>query len=79
MPNTSNTTREGKLVLLQTACAVAFNDDTGRIINVRVLFDTGSQKSYVTDTLVSRLNLKPLKKEKLQLNTFGEPGFKGRN
>ena len=75
--NTSNTTREGKLVLLQTARAVAFNDDTGRTINVRVLFDTGSQRSYVTDTLVSRLNLKPLKKEKLQLNTFGEPGFKG--
>ena len=79
MANTSNTTREGKLVLLQTARAVAFNDDTGRTINVRVLFDTGSQRSYVTDTLVSRLNLKPLKKEKLQLNTFGGPGFKGRN
>ena len=33
----------------------------------------------MTDTLVSRLNLKPFKKEKLQLNTFGEPGFKGIN
>ena len=76
--NTSNSGRLGKLVLLQTACAIAFNDDTGRSISVRVLFDTGSQISYVTDALVRRLNLKPLKREKLQLNMFGELGFKGK-
>jgi len=28
--------------------------------------------------LVRRLNLKPLKRKKLQLNTFGELGFKGK-
>ena len=77
--NTSNTAKGGKLVLLQTAQAVA-SDDTGkRSVNVRILFDTGSQRSYVTDALVRRLNLKPLRKEKLQLNTFGEPGFRGKS
>ena len=30
--NTSNSARSGKLVLLRTARAVAFNDDTGRLI-----------------------------------------------
>ena len=66
-------------MLLQTAWAVA-SDDTGkRSVNVRILFDTGSQWSYVADALVRRLNLKPLRKEKLQLNTFGEPGFRGKS
>ena len=77
--NTSNTAKGGKLLLLQTARAVA-SDDTGkRSVNVRILFDTGSQRSYMTDALVRRLNLKPLRKEKLQLNTFGEPGFRGKS
>ena len=66
-------------MLLQTARAVASDDTSGRSVNVRILFYTGSQRSYVTDALVRRLNLKPLKREKLQLNTFGEPGFKGKN
>ena len=36
-----------------------------------------NQITYVTDALVRHLNLKLLKKEKLQLNTFRELGFKG--
>jgi len=74
--NTSNSVRSGKLVLLQTTRAVAFNDDTGSSINVRILFDTGSQRSYETDVLVRHLNLKLLKMERLQLNAFGEVGFR---
>ena len=82
--NTSNTSSNSaasgdKLVLLQTACALASDGTSGRSGNVRILFDTGSQRSYVIDTLVRHLNLKPLKRERLQLNTFGEPGFKGKS
>ena len=33
----------------------------------------------MADALIRRLNLKPLRKEKLQLNTFGEPGFRGKS
>ena len=57
-------------MLLQTARAVA-SDDTGkRSVNLRILFDTGSQRSYVADALVRRLNLKS--EQKLQSETAVE-------
>jgi len=71
--------KENNLVLLQTAHALTSNGTSSRSANVRVLFDTGSQRSYVTESLVKCLNLKPLRKERLQLNTFGESGFKGKS
>lgn len=74
--NTSNKSRGGKLVLLQTARALAANESTGRSANVHILFDTGSQRSYVTDSLTNRLKLKPLGKERLHLNTFGDHSFR---
>ena len=47
-----------QIVLLQTARAVA-HDETGKIpIPVRMLFDTGSQRTYVTENLPSKLKLK---------------------
>lgn len=39
---------------------------------MRILFDNGSQRSYVTDNLKSKLCLKPMSSETLHLNTFGE-------
>ena len=41
--------RKDRTVLLQTARAVAFNKENNRSIPVRILFDNGSQRSYVTD------------------------------
>ena len=38
---------------------------------VKILFDNGSQRSYVTDNLKSRLGLNSTKSEMLHLNTFG--------
>jgi len=69
----------GNLVLLQTARALASDGKGSRSVNKRILFDTGSQRSYITESLAKRLDLKPLKKERLQLNTFGEPGFRGKS
>jgi hypothetical protein len=43
-----------------------------RSTTVRVLFDTGSQRTYITNSLKSRLGLKPVEKESLRLNTFGD-------
>ena len=57
-------------MLLQTAKAVATNEDGTRSTNVRIIFDNGSQRSYVTNSLELRLNLKPCKTETLHLNTF---------
>ncbi len=62
-------------VLLQTARAVA--RDGKKSIPVRVLFDTGSQRTYITNSVQKRLNLKPTSKETLNLNTFGDNTFKG--
>lgn len=66
-------------VLLQTATATALNEDGSKSTTVRIyciLFDTGSQRSYITDNLKTRLGFKTTKTETLQLNTFGEKGYR---
>ena len=63
-------------VLLQTASAIARNEDSTKPTRVKILFDNGSQRSYVTDNLKSRLGLKSTKKEMLHLNTFGAKTFR---
>ena len=73
---TGNVKRNSRTVLLQTARAVAYNEANSRSIPVRVLFDNGSQRSYITDNIRSRLGLAPVSKEKLKLNTLGESGYK---
>lgn len=57
-------------VLFQTARAVATNEDRMKSTNIWILFNNGSQRSYVINTLKSRLSLEPLRKETLHLNTF---------
>lgn len=53
-----------------------FSEVDGSSVPVRVLFDSGSQLSYVTERLQDRLRLKPIRIEKLHLNTFGTRGYK---
>ena len=65
-------------ILLQTATTLAFNQDGRHSIPVRVLLDSGSQRSYITDNLKERLNLKPIRKETLSLNTFGDERIRTR-
>ncbi|XP_044165233.1 uncharacterized protein LOC122949165 [Acropora millepora] len=45
-------------------------------VPVRVLFDNGSQRSYVSSSVTSRLNLKPVTSEILQINTFGDTNYR---
>ena len=59
--------------MLQTAQAIANN--VGEPVPVRMLLDNGSQLSYVTTSLQSKLNLKPIRREQLHLNTFGNETF----
>ena len=63
-------------VLLQTAIALASNQDGTKTTKARILFDNGSHRSYVTHHLQSRLNLKSHKTETLHLNTFGEQKYR---
>ena len=70
---TANSVTKGT-VLLQTASCMAVNGSNS--IPVRVLFDNGSQRSYVTTSLTSRLNLKPVNSENLHINTFGDANYR---
>lgn len=72
---TTASSRTKGTVLLQTARAVATNEDGRKSTNFRILFNNGSQCSYVTNTLKSWLSLEPLRKETLHLNTFGEQQY----
>ena len=85
--NASETNKDGEIrtltgvckgsVLLQTVRAVATNGSRSK--PVRILFDTGSQQSYVTNDLAKQLKLTPLKRETLHLNTFGNSQTKREN
>ena len=46
---------------------------------MHVLFDCGSQRSYVTESLCSKLDLSPVRSERLHLNTFGDAQHKPKN
>ena len=72
--NTSNN-KNTKTVLLQTTRAVARNTDTGSYSRVQILFDNGSQRSYVTEQFCSRIKLRPVGTERLLVNTFGGEHF----
>jgi len=75
----SKSANSKRRVLLQTATAIATNDEGSKAITIRLLFDNGSQRSYITDNLRSKLQLKSLQKERLNLNTFGETKYKKQN
>ena len=64
-------------VALQTALARVGGRKESR---VRVLFDSGSQKTFISAKVVDKLDLKPLREESLGIKTFGqsEPEIKKR-
>ena len=72
---TTSTNAKGQ-VMLQTATAIATNEDGSKTAKVKILFDSGSQRSYITNSLKSRLNIKPKRTEALHLNTFGERSYR---
>ena len=69
-------TNSKRRVLLQMATAIVTNDEGTKSTKIRLLLDNSSQRSYITDNLRSKLRLKPLQTEKLNLNTFSESKFK---
>ena len=62
-------------ILLQTAQAVVFNpDDPHRSAKVRVIFDLGSQRSYITERLKQELALCKVGEQGMSIMTFGLRG-----
>ena len=60
-------------VLLQTARAgVSAPRTEGRAENIGIIFDSGSQKTYINERLQKSLNLKVVGKDRLLIKTFGD-------
>ena len=71
-PSTTCYARGGEGVLLQLAQCFVFNpNEPHKGVKIFVLFDTGSQCSYVTHELCSRLSLSSLGTKSVSIMTFG--------
>ena len=58
-------------VLLQTATAFVYGNDKGKKERIHILFNLGSQRSYITEDVKKRLQLTAENSHNLHLNTFG--------
>ena len=70
----SKHTRSG--VLLKTAITPVWSDNTCTETNI--LFDEGAQRSFVSDELAKKLNLKTECRETIQLSAFGKDNTSAR-
>ena len=68
-PSSSMHVGTGSLVALQTARGILRGEGK---VKVRVLFDGGSHRSFVTSKAASLANSKGLRRELLGINTFGQ-------
>lgn len=74
--NTTTNVANSKLcVVLQTAKAVVNSPRERQCVQARILFDSGSQRSYVTEGLRKKLKAPTVRSETLNLNTFGDKGY----
>ena len=62
----------GNAVLLQTARTTVYNPSEPSLrVEVRLLLDSGSQRSYLTERAMKRLRLEPIHRHTLSIATFG--------
>ncbi len=61
----------GKQTLLQTASVKVFNEDKSQCAKVSLVLDSGSEKTYITESLAKKLNLPRLGKEYIDIFHFG--------
>ena len=67
-----STKAEHDAILLQTATAQVQDSCEKNRAKVKLLFDSGSQRSFITGDLRARLNLETERTEKVVIKTFGE-------
>ena len=63
-------------ILLQTAEIIVENPLNKKEVRVKILFDQGSQSSYITKRIKNILDLKPYSKESISISTFGNTKYK---
>ena len=63
---------QAKTILMQTARAIVYNPLKPKVtVEVRLLFDSGSQRSYMTERAMKLLHLEPTGEQSLLISTFG--------
>ena len=72
---TTSNVHEKTEVLLQTETTFGYGENRSNMVPVNILFDGGSQRSFVSEELKRQLALKPQKIETLNLNTFGSEKY----
>ena len=71
-PTTSLWVRSDRAILLQTAKVAAFNPSDPQASQlVRIVLDTGSQRSYITNSVKEKLSLVPDGEQCMSIMTFG--------
>ena len=71
-PTTSLWIQSDRAILLQTAKAVAFNPSNPRVSQlVRIVLDSDSQRSYITNSVKEKLSLLPESEQCVSIMTFG--------
>ena len=69
--NTTMVSLNKQSVLLQTVVIEVTDDRNNVKKKITVLFDSGSMKTYISQQLVQSLNLQPISKQELYVNSFG--------
>ena len=69
---TVNVANSSTSVLLQMAKGVVSDNSERCCVAVNILFDLGSQRTYISDKIVSQLHLKPQTSKSVIVNTFGD-------
>ena len=62
----------GQSVILQTASTTVYAEQGNRSASVRLLLDSGSQRTYMSRRLAESLHLQPALHEPLSISTFGD-------
>ena len=57
---------------IETDRASILDLDNENCCNTRILFDTGSQRSFITENVRKRLRLKTVRTEKISISVFGD-------
>ena len=60
----------GELVMMQTATTDMSNPTNGQIQNARMLLDSGSQRTYISEALARKLKLKRGEESEIMVTTF---------
>ena len=57
-------------IILQTANAIATDTYENKISTVKILLDSGSQQTFISEELAKELNLNPVREVPVDINTF---------